>query len=121
MKTIIAGGRDYRVVNGVQQPFTEEDCRVLQVFHITEVVCGMAPGADACGKLWAESRGIPVKEFKADWATFGKVAGPVRNRAMAQYADALIAFWDGKSRGTKNMIEEARARGLKVFVEMRGA
>lgn len=59
-----------------------------------------------------------LKIFPADWDKYGRRAGPIRNREMAEYADALLAYWDGKSRGTKNMIEEARARGLKVSIKI---
>ncbi|WP_197026348.1 hypothetical protein [Polaribacter sp. Hel_I_88] len=54
--------------------------------------------------------------FPAEWNKFGKAAGPVRNKEMAIYADALIAFWDGKSRGTKNMIQLAKQNGLLLKV-----
>ena len=61
-------------------------------------------------------RGIPVRQFKAEWRKFGKQAGVLRNIDMAHYANALIAVWDGKSPGTMNMINVARRRGLEVFV-----
>jgi hypothetical protein len=60
--------------------------------------------------------GILVKKFPADWDRYGKSAGPVRNGQMARYAQRLIAFWDGKSTGTKNMIDQAKANGLSVTV-----
>ncbi len=81
-----------------------------------EIVCGMAKGADLLGKRYAEERGFKVKEFPADWNTNGKKAGPMRNTEMANYADALIAFWDGTSSGTGHMIEKAKQKGLKVRV-----
>lgn len=83
---------------------------------MTEVVSGCAQGADAHGETVARSMGIPVSRFPADWKQYGKSAGIRRNAQMAEYADALIAVWDGESRGTKNMIELASARGLLVFV-----
>lgn len=108
MKTIIAGGRDYR--------FTEQDFRLLDSTTITEVVCGGATGADEYGRVWAIGNNIPVKMFPANWGAHGKSAGPIRNRQMAEYAERLIAFWDGKSRGTKNMIDTATRLGLDVLV-----
>lgn len=84
--------------------------------EITEIVCGMSHGADLHGKRYAEMHGFPVKEFPADWQKHGKAAGPIRNRQMAEYADALIAVWDRQSRGTASMIQEAKKRGLRVFV-----
>lgn len=69
-------------------------------------------GADLLGKKWAILNGVPIKNFPADWDKYGKAAGPIRNAQMAEYADYLIAFWDGKSRGTKNMIETMINLGL---------
>ena len=111
MKTIIAGGRDYR--------FDDPDWDILDALDVTEVVCGGATGADECGRQWAIDRQIPVKMFPADWKSHGRAAGPIRNRQMAEYGERLVAFWDGKSPGTKNMIETARKLGLEVIIEMR--
>lgn len=116
MKTIIAGSRtvpSYEMAADAIEAsgFSEQ---------ITEVVCGEARGADTMGATWADLSGIPVKRFPADWKANGKAAGPIRNRQMADYADALIAVWDGASRGTRNMIEEATKRGLRVFVHRIG-
>lgn len=112
MKTIIAGSRTITNMLEVELACGESE------FFITEVVCGGAAGVDQLGNDWARARKIPVKHFPADWRTHGKSAGPIRNRQMAEYAEALIAVHDGKSRGTKNMIEEATKRGLKVFVKI---
>ena len=92
-------------------------------FDISEVVCGMARGVDLLGKSWAEKEGVLVKEMPANWRPDGprgkldRAAGYKRNIAMGNYADALIAIWDGKSDGTRHMIQIARAKGLKVFVK----
>ena len=85
--------------------------------RITTVISGGCPsGADAAGEQWASSRQIPVKVYPADWQAHGRAAGPMRNRQMAANADALIAVWDGASRGTANMIQEAKLAGLSVFI-----
>lgn len=70
-------------------------------FRITEVVSGVAHGVDKLGERWAQAHKIPVKQFPAQWNKYGNAAGPIRNREMAEYADALIAVWDGQSRGHK--------------------
>ena len=57
-----------------------------------------------------------MKRFPAEWDKYGRKAGPLRNEAMARYADALLAYWNGESKGTKSMIELAKASGLKVGV-----
>lgn len=102
---IIAGGRDYQ--------FTEADIAKLDAISIREVVSGGASGADQCGEQWAESRGIPVERFPADWETHGRAAGPIRNRKMAEYADAVVLFPGG--RGTASMQKEAEKAGLVVY------
>ena len=80
------------------------------------IVSGHASGADALGEHYAQERGYETEIYPADWKTNGRAAGPIRNAQMATVADALIAFWDGKSRGTKNMIDTATKRGLQVAV-----
>lgn len=111
MKVIIAGSRDIDDFSLVKEAVTESG------FEITEVVSGKAPGVDKLGEQWAEQNDVPVKEFPADWKLHGKGAGPIRNVQMAKYAEALIALWDGQSRGTSNMIQNARAYGLEVHVK----
>lgn len=113
MKTIIAGSRDINdyelVVAAIEQ----------SGFTITEVVSGKARGVDTLGEAWAKIHNIPVKPFPAEWRPKGKLdkaAGIKRNINMGNYADALIAVWDGKSRGTEHMIRIATVKGLKVFV-----
>jgi hypothetical protein len=105
MKLIIAGGRD----------FDDRDLLYTNVYavhravEITEVVCGQARGADSIGEDWAELHGIKVVPFPADWDKYNKAAGPIRNTQMAHYADMLLAFWDGKSKGTGHMINTMTA------------
>lgn len=70
---------------------------------VSAVVCGMAPGADMAGYRWARERGVPVVEMGAAWERLGKKAGKVRNKEMAEYADAALVFWDGDSNGSTNM------------------
>src|SRR5690606_7546267 len=81
-----------------------------------EIVSGGAKGADRCGEAYAINNAIKLKVFKADWDTLGKSAGYVRNSQMAEYADCLIAYWDGKSKGTKHMINLAVEKGLDLRV-----
>ena len=86
-----------------------------QTHHIT-VVSGTARGADTLGERYAHERGFAVKRFVPDWERLSTRAGLVRNCEMARNADALVAFWDGISRGTAHMVGEARRRGLAVRV-----
>ena len=80
----------------------------------TEVVSGCAAGVDALGEQWAKREMIPIKRFPADWRKHGKGAGQIRNQEMADYADQLIAIWDGVSHGTADMIRKAQY--MRVFV-----
>ena len=111
MKTIIAGGRTITDYSLVLSALAESG------FEPTEIVSGMALGVDTLAIQYATEHNLPLKEFHADWKKHNRAAGPIRNREMANYGDALIAIWDGESRGTKNMIEEATKRGLKVYVK----
>lgn len=111
MKVIIAGPRDYEdyetVVNAIG----------LSGFDVTEVVSGHClTGVDRLGERWARENGVVVSLFPAEWAILGRLAGPVRNRKMAGYADAAVVIWDGVSRGSKNMIDEAERAGKPVYV-----
>lgn len=110
MKTIIAGSRsiiDFEIIEHAI------DC---SGFHITEVVSGTAKGVDTEGEGWASLYNVPIKRFPANWKQFGRSAGHKRNAAMADYAEACIIVWDGSSPGTRNMINEAAKRGLKLYV-----
>ena len=81
-----------------------------------QVVCGCARGADTLGKQFAEELGLKVLEYPADWDKYGKRAGYIRNEEMAKISNALIAFWDGESRGTKHMIDLAKEYGLPTRI-----
>jgi len=112
MKVIIAGSRnieDYPLVAQAMQR-----CG----FDVTEVVCGMANGIDKLGEQWAIANNISVKEMPANWNRDGKAAGPIRNRDMAKYADAAVIIWDGKSPGSRNMINEMIRHKKPYFVQM---
>lgn len=109
MKLIIAGGRNHQLA-----PIDYHQLDILnRRYGITEVAHGGATGVDECGKTWATIEGIAVRCFRADWKTHGKAAGPIRNRQMAEYADAVVLFPGG--RGTQSMFEEAKKAGIKIF------
>jgi predicted Rossmann fold nucleotide-binding protein DprA/Smf involved in DNA uptake len=109
MKVIIAGSRD------IQYDTLIMTCAVIESeFDITEVVSGTARGIDTVGEEWAEGCDVPVKRFPADWNKHGKAAGPIRNRQMAEYADAAIVIHNG-SRGSLNMIEQMKKLNKPVY------
>ena len=113
-RVIIAGCRDF-----ADYELLKEKCDFYLQNKEKEdivIVSGHASGADALGERYAQERGLQLETYPADWKAHGRAAGPIRNENMARVANALIAFWDGKSRGTKNMIETARKYNLKVAV-----
>jgi SLOG family YspA-like protein len=118
MRVIIAGSRCFVDIYLVRSAMREFFRAHGAPDEETIVVSGGAPGVDQLGERWAEENGCDVVRYPADWKNQGKAAGPIRNRLMAENADALCAIWDGKSRGTKNMIEEAKKRGLKTYIHM---
>lgn len=110
MKVIIAGSRTIRNVRAIERAIK------LSGFQITEVVSGGAPGPDRIGEHLARRMRVKVTRMSADWEKEGLAAGRICNTQMAQYAEALIAVWDGKSKGTEHMISEAKRLGRKVFI-----
>lgn len=111
MKLIIAGGRDFNNTSLLDDAVCKvaAECYENNIYRLrdpgSEIVSGEARGADTLGEAWAEEYGVPVKKFPANWNKYGKRAGHVRNELMGNYADELIAFWDGESKGTKDMID----------------
>lgn len=111
-KVIIAGSRsfcDYSILRDCCDEILSETCKIA-------IVSGTAKGTDMLGERYATEKAYPILRFPADWKKFGRAAGIIRNAEMARHANALIAFWDGKSTGTKNMIDTARKNGLKVSI-----
>lgn len=116
MKLIIAGGRDATEEGVYDAMYHSLLDKFKPRLEMSEIVCGGARGADSWGEKWAKETGIPIKFFIPDWDGLGKRAGYARNSDMADYADGLIAVWDGKSKGTKHMIDLATKKGLEVYV-----
>ena len=115
MRVIIAGSRTARYAD-VVEAITHATGGGKNLAGITEVVCGMATGADTHGRTWARAMDIPVREFPADWDKHGKSAGMIRNKQMAGYADAALVVWDGVSRGSKDMICRIKKLRKPLFV-----
>jgi hypothetical protein len=110
MRVIVAGSRDNTTQQDVDTAIA--DCP----WDVQEIVSGTARGVDRFGEAWAYRNFMSVKQFPADWDKYGKGAGFRRNAEMAEYADALIAVWDGESRGTAHMIKTMEALGKPVYV-----
>lgn len=114
-RVIIAGSRsfnNYALLREHCLSFLQEKMKTHRVI----IVSGHARGADSLGERFANELGLPFELHPAKWRLLGKAAGMVRNAEMAKCSDALIAFWDGESRGTRHMINFARKRGLDISV-----
>jgi YspA, cpYpsA-related SLOG family len=111
MRILICGSRDYN-----------NPSKVLEILrrYVDQnpvIVHGDAPGADSCGKLAAEILELEVEPHPADWKKHGKAAGPIRNQEMATTGiDLGLAFWDGKSKGTRDMMNRLHKLGVEVKV-----
>lgn len=115
MKVVVAGSRDIEDRDEVRFAIEDGD---LVFGPVDEIVHGGARGVDSIAADIADARGFDVCEFEADWDEYGAGAGPIRNQRMAEYADALIAVWDGKSDGTRSMIEKALEEPIPVYVHI---
>lgn len=104
MKLIIAGSRTLNF--GCDEIIKALSFYRIYAPHLTEIISGGAKGIDRAGEYYAKRITLPLKMFPADWDKHGKAAGHIRNKEMADYADALLLIWDGTSSGSKNMKEQ---------------
>jgi hypothetical protein len=114
VRCIIAGGRQLPIIHDKIWLVSDAVHKSGWKNEITEIVSGGCRGIDLAGEQFADDYKIPVKRFTPDWA-LGKPAGPIRNQQMSEYADALILIWDGRSRGSADMLRRAKARNLKIY------
>lgn len=114
-KIIIAGGRDFNDYTLLTKVCNEAIPRMAGD-NTPVIISGGAAGADSLGEQYAQENGIAIERHPADWKKHGKAAGPIRNAEMAACADFMIAFWDGKSRGTQNMMMNAVKKDIPCIV-----
>lgn len=112
MRVIVAGSRHFGDYEFVRHHLDS------MPWSPTKVLSGDCRGVDQLGARWAAENDYPVERHPAQFQLLGPKAGPIRNRKMAQRADALIAFWDGRKKGsgTWNMIQQAGEHGLFVLI-----
>lgn len=120
-RVIIAGSRKFNDYDKLLNAVNDCGIHLINSVDPVEIVSGHASGADSLGEKMAKAYKYPLKIFPAEWDTYGKSAGVIRNKQMAQYASEadrgiLIAFPIGESRGTRNMIELAKRYGLEIEV-----
>ena len=111
MKYIIAGGRDFNNRSAMFPILSKHISNMCDM-----IISGDARGADALGAEWATHFQIPIQHFPAQWDKYGKSAGFIRNAEMGEEADALIAFWDGKSKGTAHMIKTMKIQKKPYWI-----
>lgn len=125
LRIIVAGSRDfkdYHLLSDTLMQYLEDmdDTDIVDNPSQVKFISGTARGADTLGEQFAYTYEYDVVKFPADWDTYGKSAGYRRNAEMAKFASeaygVLFAFWDGKSKGTKHMIDLAKRYGLEVHV-----
>lgn len=125
LRIIIAGSRDFDDFPKLMDSCNDILSKITNQYNDlnkVRIISGTARGADQLGEQYAKITGYEVSRFPADWDGLGKRAGYVRNAEMAKFAVAdgncgvLIAFWDGKSRGTKHMIDLAEKNGLEIHI-----
>lgn len=104
---VICGMRNYTDREGLYRALDN----LLNWVKVKRVITGGCRGTDALAKDYAEAHGYQHREVKANWVKHGRKAGPLRNREMAKQANATVAVWDGISRGTKSMLDEAKKAG----------
>ena len=109
MKVAIIGGRDFKNYSLLKSTMSK-------IKGISCVVSGGALGADYLAEIYAKQNNIHTLIFQADWARFGRSAGPKRNKTIVQNSQLVVAFWDGTSKGTKNTINQAKILGVKVII-----
>ena len=122
IKVIIAGSRNFYNYDTVEETVISFFMNHGFPKENIEIISGGARGADKLGEQLAKSYRLKLTVFPAQWDTYGKAAGMIRNQEMANYAikdsdkAILFAFWDGQSRGTKGMIDIARRCEMEVII-----
>ncbi len=116
MRVIVAGSRTITDEAVVRTALRE--AFLFEAINPTLVLSGCVRGVDTVGAVIARKSGVRVVAYPANWAEHGRRAGFIRNVDMAHNADALVAVWDGGSKGTEHMIQAARERGLSVYVKI---
>lgn len=106
MKVAIIGSRNINITN--LEEYIPED--------VSEIVSGGAKGVDSNAREYAIKNNIPLTEFLPDYRKFGKGAPLKRNLQIIEYADIVIAFWNGKSHGTKHVIDNCQTANIPVKI-----
>lgn len=106
MKVAVIGSRNLKVQN-LEEYLPQ---------GVTEIVSGGARGIDSCARKYAHTKGLNLTEFLPEYEKYGKGAPLKRNLQIIAYADMVVAFWDGTSKGTRFVIEACKMQKKKVMV-----
>lgn len=106
-RIVVAGCREYKNYEEAKEYI---DFCISKIREDEDLIflSGGCRGADLLGERYARENGFELEIYPANWEKYGRAAGPKRNREMVSAADYIICFWDGKSRGTKTLVEFAR-------------
>ena len=116
VKVVIAGCRHYNDYEEAKT-FIDKCLQNIRKDNTIIIVSGGCRGADRLGEIYAEENGFQIIRFLPDWEKYGKSAGPKRNKQMAEESDYVICFWDGKSKGTKTMIDYAKMHNRPLRIK----
>ncbi len=115
-RIIVCGGTDF----SDYEFFRASLEKLFEDYEDIRIVSGHAKGADTFAEKYAADNQIPIRVFPAEWEKYGRAAGPIRNRTMLDYAKeetpVVVAFWDGRSPGTGNMLKEAMAADVECHI-----
>ena len=114
-KVVVAGSRNYNNYEEAKKFIT--NCLSEEADKDIVFIVGSCRGADMLGERFAQEMGYKLESYPAEWSKYGKAAGPLRNKKMAEICDLVICFWDGKSRGSATMIDFARKLGKPVVIK----
>ncbi len=115
-RIVIAGCRTYTDYAEAKKAI----CRDLESLKVDDVtiLSGGCRGADRLGERFAKEEGWNIEYHLPEWEKYGRAAGPLRNKHMIERCDAVICFWDGKSKGTASLIQYARKFEKPLFLHM---
>lgn len=108
MKVAVIGGRDFNDYEKLKS--------TLELLPITLIISGGADGADKLSERYAKEKGIPTQIYLPEWDLFGKKAGFIRNTTIVENSELVVAFWNQKSRGTKDSIGKAHKLKINILI-----
>lgn len=115
-RVIVAGGRDFEDYEYMSNKLDELFSNISDFERGIKIISGMAKGADSLAIRYADEHKLTKILFPANWKAYPIIAGFLRNEDMLGVATHLVAFWDGKSSGTKHMIEISKKKGIPIWV-----